>query len=359
MKHKSVTLKKQPPCAQDFWVGVDLAKNTFQASRAPLGVATAAWHGLPQASFANTSQGRREFARWIADQSRQLGGGRCLGIAVEATGGLSRRFEEDLAALKKNLPRPSILNPAFVKAFGKSLGQRSKNDKLDAAVLAVFGSVHKPAPAAPLSPAQQRLRELDRLRQSLVEQQTAWLNSRGEAREALALKTIDQQLKLVGEQIERLEDEMDQIIKDDPDLKRQYDLLDSVPGIGPRVAVTILAELGDLSQYRRDDLVGYVGLFAREHRSGSSVRRRGHLVKGGGARVRRCLGLAAMAVGRSKSDLKRFSLGLIEKGKTKLCALGAMMRKLLLIARAVIISGHPYDPSLATRKEHKKVMASV
>ena len=342
--------------AKDFWVGVDLAKETFQASRAPLGLATTAWHGLPQAAFTNTPQGHGDFAQWVARQAAQLGG-RCLGIVVEATGGLSRRFAEGLAPHR--LAPVSIVNPAFVKAFGASLGQRSKNDKLDAAVLAVFGAVHQPAPAAPLSPAEARLRELDRLRQGLIEQQTAWLNSRRETREALARELIDQQLELVGAQIKRLEEEMDRLIKDDPDLRRQHALLDSVPGMGPRVAATLLAELGNLSAYRRDELVGYAGLFAREFRSGTSVKRRGRLVKGGGARVRRVLGMAAMAVGRSKSELKRFNEHLLKSGKTKLCALGALMRKLLLIARAVIVSGKPYDVRQALRRQPNKEVASA
>lgn len=303
-----------------------------------------------------TPLGHDQLARWIAQQARGLGGGRCRGIAVESTGGLSRRFVEALSRLKAPLPTPSILNPAFVKHLGKSLGQRSKNDKLDAAVLAVYGAINQPEPAAPLSAAQQRLRELDRLRQGLVEQQTAWLNSRAEAREALARELIEQQLALVGPQIKRLEDEMDQIIKDDPQLRRQAELLDSVPGIGPRVAATILAELGNLSTYGRDELVSYVGLFARENSSGKR-HRRGELVKGGGARVRRMLGMAAMAIGRSKSELRAFSQRLIEAGKAKLCAMGALMRKLLLIARAVIVSGKPYDAQLAMRREHKKMAA--
>jgi transposase len=343
---------------QDFWIGVDLAQDSFQASCAALGLATATWHRLPQAGFTNNPQGQREFAQWVQQQARRLGGGRCRGIAVEATGGHSRRFAEALASLKLPLPTPSILNPAFVKRFGQSLGQRSKNDKTDAAVLAVFGAVHQPAPAAPLSPAQDRLRELDRLRQGLVEQQTAWQNSRREARERLSLEVIEQQLALVGEQIRRLEEEMDRHVKDDPELRRQQELLESVPGIGPRVARTILAELGDLSLYRRDELVGYAGLFAREHSSGSSVRRRGQLVKGGGARVRRMLGMAALAVGRSKSELKCFSQHLLGLGKAKLCVLGALMRKLLLIARAVIKSGRPYDPAQALRQGRKKMVVS-
>jgi transposase len=344
-------MTSQSPQPQDFWIGVDLAKDTFQASRAPIAMPTAAWRSLPQKAFANTPEGHREFARWIASQA--LGGAVCRGIAVEATGGHSRRFAEALAALKRNLPAPSILNPAFVKNFGKSLGQRTKNDKADAAVLALYGAVHQPAPAAALSPAQQRLRELDRLRQRLVEQQTACQNSRREAREALAIELIDQQLQLLAEQILRLEEEMDQSIDDDPDLRRQSQLLDTVPGIGRRVIATILAELGDLSAYPRDELVSYVGLFARENSSGPR-QRRGSLVKGGCARVRRVLGMAAMAVARSKSDLKLFGQNLVARGKSKLCALAALMRKLLLIARAVVVSGQPFDPSQAMRSQPKK-----
>lgn len=348
----------QPAQPRDFWVGIDLAQDSLQAACAPLGLDTRTWHRLPQASFANDAEGHRALADWIAQQARALGGGLCRGLAVESTGGLSRRLAEALSPFGPALPTPSILNPAFVKHFGKSLGQRSKNDRLDAAVLAVYGAVHQPAPAAPLSPAQERLRELDRLRQGVVEQQTAWQNSRREARDRLALAFIDQQLELAGRQIKALDEEMDQIIKDDPELRRQHELLDSVPGIGPRVAATILAELGDLSAYRRDELVSRVGLFARENSSGKR-RRRGELVKGGGARVRRMLGLAALAVGRSKSELKQFSGRLIEQGKAKLCALGALMRKLLLIARAVLVSGQPYNAQQALRREHKKVVAGA
>jgi transposase len=349
-------MNTQPTPPHDFWIGVDLAKDSFQAACAPLGLATASWRRLTQAGFENTAEGHGAFVRWIRQQALQLGGGRCRGIAVESTGGHSRRFAEALARAKAPLPTPSILNPAFVKHFGKSLGQRSKNDKLDAAVLAVYGAVHQPAPAAPLSPAQERLRELDRTRQRLVEHQTSCQNSRHEAREALVRQLLEQQLELVARQIKQVEEEMEQLIKNDPDLRRHRDLLDSVPGIGPRVAATILAELGDLCAYRRDELVSYVGLFARENSSGRR-RRRGELVKGGGARVRRMLGMAAMAIGRGKSELKQFSVRLVEQGKAKLCAMGALMRKLLLIARAVIKSDKPYDAQQAMRREHKKMVA--
>lgn len=338
------------PNGRNFWVGADLAQGGFQVSRAVLGEDVSTWRRLPQVGFADDAQGRRALARWVAEQEHQLGG-RALGIVVASTGGLSRRFAGNLQGL--GLPPVSILNPAHVKAFGQSLGQRSKNDKLDAAVPAVFGAVHQPAPAAPLTPTQQRLRELDRLRQGLVEQQTAWPNRLREARDRLARKLIEEQWRLVARQIDRIEEEADQTIDQDPDLRRQRQRLDSVPGIGPRVAATILAELGDRARYDRDAPVGYVGLFAREHSSGARVRR-GRLVKGGGARVRRVLGMAAMAVMRSKKPLKAYATRLQEAGKTKLCALGALMRKLLLIARAVLRSGHVYDPLQATRTRPRR-----
>jgi transposase len=338
----------------DFWVGVDLAQDSFQAAWALRGLDLSAWRSLPQASFANTSAGMAALARWVAAAQHQSGGC-CVGLVVEATGGLSRRFAEAAAPLQ--LPPVSILNPAYVKAFGQSLGQRSKNDKLDAAVLAAFGAVHQPLPAAKLTPLQERLRELDRLRQGLVEQQTAWQNSLREARDPLARKMIGQQLKLLESQIKAIEEQIDRLIDQDPDLRQQRRLLDSVPGIGPRVAATILAELGDLARYRRDALVGYVGLFSRERRSGKRQRRGGAMVKGGGARVRRVLGMAAMALMRSKCPLKEFNLRLQAAGKTKLSALVALMRKLLLIARAVVVSGQCYDPLQALRACPQKEVA--
>lgn len=332
----------------DFWIGVDLAQATFQAALAPVGLDTAGWQRLAQADFTNDPQGWHKLAAWIVQHQRQRKG-RCRGIVVEATGGLSRRFAEQLAPL--SLPPVSIINPGFAKALGQSLGQRSKNDKLDAAVLAVFGAVHCPAPAAPLTPAQQALRERDRLRQSLVEQQTAWQNSLREARDPFARKIIERQLRTVARDIEALDQRIQKIIDDDPDLRHQRKLLDSVPGIGPILAATLLAELGNLTHYDRDALVGYVGLFSRERRSGTRQRRGGGVVKGGGARVRRALGLAAMAIMRSQSPLKHYDLRLQAIGKSKMCALVALMRKLLLIARAVVKSGNPYDPAITLRTQ--------
>lgn len=134
------------PSTGDFWVGVDLAQATFQAALAPTGLDVTAWRRLAQADFVNDAEGWASLAGWIAQAARARGG-RCRGVVVEATGGLSRRFAQGLASCDG--PAVSIVNPALSKAFGVSLGQRSKNDKLDAAVLAVFGAVHAPAPAPP------------------------------------------------------------------------------------------------------------------------------------------------------------------------------------------------------------------
>lgn len=188
----------------------------------------------------------------------------------------------------------------------------------------------------------------------MVEQQTAWKNALREARDGFAKKIVQRQLRQVERDIEALDRRIAKTIDDDDDLRRQRALLDSVPGIGPTLAATLLAELGDLSQRGRDQLVGYVGLFSRERRSGKRQGRGGALVKGGGARVRRALGLAAMAIMRGKSALKAYDLRLQESGKSKMCALVALMRKVLLVARAVVKSRRPYDPAQALRAPRRQ-----
>ena len=168
---------------------------------------------------------------------------------------------------------------------------------------------------------------------------------------------MQEQLRVLQRQLRQLEEAIDNNIDQDPQLCRHRELLDSVPGIGARLAATILAELGDLSLYNRDELVGYVGMFSRERRSGGRQRRGGGRVKGGGAGVRRALALAAMALLRSKSPLKQFDLRLQAVGKSKMCALGALMRKLLLIARAVVRSGKVYTEREAMRTQPKRQVA--
>ena len=103
--------------------------------------------------------------------------------------------------------------------------------------------------------------------------------------------------------------------------------------------------MGDLAEYTRSEIVGYAGLYPVDFESGSSVHKLPHLAKGGGGRVRRVLYMAAMSARRYCPQLKAFADRLESQGKKKLVVLAAVMRKLLLLIRALVVTGHDYDPN--------------
>ena len=339
---------------KDFWLGVDLAQATFDAAIAPMGGHPQQWRKLAVKHFDNSAAGIEALGRWLKPA---LARGRCLGVVLEATGQLAVRFSTALAPL--GLPTTSIVNPARSVGLAKSLGVRSKSDRIDGALLGVFGTLYQPAPTLPKPEAQQRLRELDRLRETLLEDLT---RSRNRLRECLfepSRRILEQQIAQLEQSVEQVEKELDKALEASPELQRQTQLLDTVSGIGPVVARTLTAELGDLGQYTRAVLVALVGVFPRTFESGSSVHKRARLAGGGGKRLRRVLYLAAMAIQRSQSPLKAFGQHLLEAGKCKMSMMGAVMRKLLLVGRAVVKSGKPYDPAEAGRRKPAQMTKAV
>ena len=328
------------------WIGVDLAKDSFDAAIAPEDIAPTQWRRLSVEHFENTPEGRRAFSAWIQRQGdlRQ-----CRRIVVESTGSLARRFADDIGG--KGLPPVAVVNPARPRHFGRSLGVRDKSDRVDAAILAVYGATHRPEATPERSPTHQRLRDLSRLREDLVADRTAWSNRLGESLDRFADQMIKRRLRQIDAEIARVEEEIDRLIENDEMLLTHRRLLLTISGIGPVCAHTLLAELGDLSQWGRGEIVSQAGLFAREHTSGTSVRRRPRLARGGGGRLRRVLYLGATSLLSREGPLAEWARRLVARGKSKMAAIGAMMRKLLLIARAVIRSRRPFDPALVGGRE--------
>jgi transposase len=339
---------------KDFWLGVDLAQDTFDACVAPVQVSPQVWRKLPVGHFENSPEGIQALGQWLTRPRRD---GQCLGVVVESTGQLSARFAGALAPL--GLPVVSIINPARSVSFARTLGVRQKSDRIDGALLAVYGAIYLPAPTQPKPEAQQNLRELDRLREALSEDLTCVRNRLREAQFAPARRILETQWRQLEAALEELERELDKALAANPELERQAGLLDTVVGIGPVVARTLTAEVGDLRHYSRGEIVALAGLFPRTHDSGKSVHKKPRLAGGGGGRLRRVLFLAALAIQRSRGVLKRFGQHLLEQGKNKMCMLGALMRKLLLIGRAVVKSGKPYNPVEAGRSRPAQMMKEI
>jgi len=325
-------------------IGVDLAKQSFDVALAPEAATPSDWRGLAHGHIEHppdSRAGMRAFMRWVA---KRVGPGQCERIVAESTGRIAHRFAAALA--DKNLPRVAIVNPARPKAFIASLGIRDKTDRIDAACLALYGAMHRPAPTPVRSAAEKALRELTRLREACVAERTAWQCRLSETQGRSVQRTMIQaSVRHFEKQVEKLDRQIQAQIDSAPALSRQVEAIQQITGLKRVCASVLTAELGDLSKYSRTELVAAAGVYPRHGESGTSVRQRPRMVKGGGGRVRRVLYMAAMSLLRSKGRLRELIERHRAEGKPDMVIIGIMMRKLLLIARAVVRNNGVYDPS--------------
>jgi len=262
---------------------------------------------------------------------------------LESTGGWS----EDLATFLTELGHAvSIVNPLAIKSFGQSELSRTKTDKADAALIARYCSAMKPRLCEPPSPSQRRLQRLGRRRVALDAMRVQEVNRLqgpgiDEVRGSIE-KTIEFSEREIGE----IDAEIESTIIDDPTLRGKRELLESIPGIGERVAATLLGELRQLAEFRNAKaLTAFVGLCPREFRSGTSVSA-SWLSKIGNAHVRRVLFMPAITAMRWNPVLAAFAARLRANGKRPKQVIAAVMRRLLVLAYGVLKSARPFDAAL-------------
>jgi transposase len=158
-------------------------------------------------------------------------------------------------------------------------------------------------------------------------------------------ESVEELMAHLSEQIRRTEALIRSHIDNHPGLKRQHQLLDSIPGIGEVTAAALLAEVPDITQYRSArQVAAFAGLVPRERQSGSSVKGRVRLSKIGNARLRRALYFPAVTALRCSPYFQAWAKGLRERGKCKMSVIGAAMRKLIHLAYGVLKTGQPFDP---------------
>ncbi len=323
-----------------FWIGCDIAKETFWIALAKVGDANTEWSKLAHREFEHSKTGVAAFEKWLEEIG--VDADNIAGICLEATGRLSLRWA---LLLEEGLGPVCIVNPAAPKAFAASLGIRDKTDRVDACVCAMFGRMKNPAPTKFRSPCHEELREQFRCYQALESQRIANEQRLHDGPSSKSVRTILRKvIKALERQIATLEAGMDKMIAGDPGLSKDAEQAKTVTGIGNQATRVILSEFGDLRQYKRNELIALAGLFPKEFYSGTSVRKRPRMAKGGGGRVRRVLYMCAMSARAYNPHIKRFAQQLERNGKAPMQVLGAIMRKLLLLVRAVVISGKPYDP---------------
>ncbi len=316
----------------DVVLGIDVGKADFHCALLSEG-------RCRSNSFPNSAVGFERLVSWLGHRKVER-----VHACLEATGGWS----EDLAAFLHDRGHAvSVVNPSTIKSFGQSELSRTKTDKADAALIARYCSAMKPRLWTPPSPSQRRLQRLGRRRVALDEMRTQERNRlQGPGIDEIR-PSIEATLAFLSRQIADLDAEMAQLIEDDPELRAKRDLLKSIPGIGERVATTLLGELPQMTEFRNGKaLSAFVGLCPREFRSGSSVGA-SWLSKMGARPVRRVLYMPSITAMRCNPVLSAFAARLRANGKRPKQIIAAVMRRLLVLAYGVLKSGRPFTPRLA------------
>lgn len=322
-----------------FWIGVDLSKDDFWVALASGGDAVVDWAQLSACSFAFSEQGMQEFVTWVG---KRVSSDELEGICIESTGRLGWQW---MALLGDALVGVSMENPARTKAFGDSMGLRDKTDRIDACVLALYGVAMHPKIKTIPSHTLMELRECNRLFSSLSQDRQAYAKR---LKDGPMCRVVCRELKrtiaVLENRMMKIQGYMDELIANDEQLNDDVGRITSIKGVGKRSAYVMLAELGDIRSYTRNELVSFAGLYPRTYQSGTSVRKKPRLAKKGGGRIRKVLYLCAMSARVHNPQMKRFYERLRKNGKAPMSALGAVMRKLLLIVRSLLIHNTNYDP---------------
>jgi len=337
--------------ATAHWVGLDVSKQTFDAAVMGYGqrVGSTPMAALPARSFARSAEGVDAFVQWLEDVV-DAGPQRPVRCVMEATGHYSTELAFWLVERKAALA-PAIEPPHQTAAYMDSLGIRTRTDLVAARALAAYGMERQPHAYRAASSAELELREVCRYRHSLVQERTALGNQAAEcARNRFTARNQAKRIALLDGDIRRAEAEMRRLVDASKDLCEDVALLDSIYGVGFVTAVTVRVELGDLRRFAKArQLSAFAGLNPSFHRSGTSVRGKARMCKRGNARVRHALYMSALTITQGDNDLQRAYVRLIQNGKTPMAALGALMRKILGVMRAILISGQPYDRQWKTR----------
>ncbi len=330
------------------WIGMDVAKLKFDAALLLPHEATP--QGQQRAAtrvFERSPAGVRSCLAWVQEGLARAGQeGVMLRAVLEATGKYSEELAQWVRQEKAQIA-PAIVNAAQAAAFARSLHLRNSTDPVSARMLALYGHQRIPRAHVPLVPERAQLRELCRYRAALVNEQTAASNrlEQGSSCKQVA-RMMQAHLNGLRSKVARLDKEIAAHIAKHASLCVDHALLCSIPGVGPVTATVVLAELGDLRDFqRRNALSAHAGISPRRVQSGSSVHRQTRMSKQGNAPVRGVLYMAALTASTRNPSLAQFYKKLIANGKPKKAALGAVMRKLLLMMRAVLINETPYDPA--------------
>jgi transposase len=286
--------------------------------------------------FAADAAGLAQLLAWLDEVGPPL-------VCLEATGGYERLLVE---ALHQRGAPTSVVNPRQIRDFARALGQLAKTDQIDAAVIARFAASCVPEPNEPPSENQQRLRALRSRRQQVVHSLTQEKNRLGTAFDSETRTSIQRAIEFYEKQLRELDEQIAELTRSDPEFRQRIDLLVTVPGVGAVTAAALLADLPELGSLNRGQAAKLVGLAPLNRDSGTLRGKR--MIGGGRSQIRRSLYMATLVATRHNRLIRSHYQQLLGRGKAKMTALVACMRKLLLILNAMIKNQSPWKEADAS-----------
>lgn len=319
-----------PGC--DAVLGLDIGKTRIHAAL------LCGSQALRRKAVANTTEGHQELLTWLSRQRVSQ-----LHACLEATSTYGHKIAKQLHQAGYGV---TIANPQAVHAYAQSRLSRTKTDAADARLIAEYCRDLKPElwqpPTAEVEVLQNLMRRVQALEQ-MIGQET----NRLETAPPNLVSEIEAHIKFMEDQLKDLRDKIQTHIDQFPDLKRQQDLLDSIPGIGPHTAAVLLAEIVNWQHFgSARQLAAYAGLTPQEKTSGTSIHGKPRLCKLGNARLRKALFLPALCLLRWNKSIQAWREQLLQRHKTKRQVVGAVMHKLIRWVYGVLHSNQSFDPQV-------------
>lgn len=305
-------------------IGIDISKASLDCYVYPSGA---------ERQFANSAKGHKALIAWLRQWSIER-------IAYEATATYHRALEAALADW------PCVkLNPERARRFAQAAGTLAKTDRIDAMMLARMAATLQP-PIRPARSAQQaQMAELSNARHSMVRDRTALKNREKNLTIALLKRQCRQRLEQIDRHIEALDAEIADLIAADASLARRHHILTSIAGVGTLTANQLIATMPELGSLDNKQAASLAGLAPIARQSGQWKGR--SFIRGGRANVRQALYMPALVAARFNPNLKAKYQQLITAGKPAKIAITAIMRKLIVIANALIKANRCWTQSMA------------
>jgi transposase len=307
-------------------IGVDVSKDHLDAHRLTDGASR---------RFANDKRGHKALIKWLAQTPVQR-------VVFEPTGPYHRAMERALGVA--GVPFAKV-NPRQARRFAEATGKLAKTDSLDAAMLARMGAMLELAPRPGRSEVLLELKELYLAREALVKDRTAAKNRAKALTLALLKRHNAQRIEQIERQIETVEAAITGIIEADADLTVRFAILTSIPGISKITAFALLIEMPELGLLEPGQAACLAGLAPIARQSGRWTGRA--FIRGGRANVRQALYMPALVAMRFNPDLKAKYDQFVAAGKPAKVALTAIMRKLIVLANALLSANRNWVPKPA------------